>query len=59
MCDDPRNTLLIIHPSLSDYSLEDRGRDEKVGQYCGDGLLGYRDNEVRVSRVWEERGGEN
>jgi len=24
--------------------------------YTGDGLLGYGENEVRVSRVWEDRG---
>ena len=28
-------------------------------KYYGDGLLGYRDDEVRVSLVWEERGGKN
>ena len=26
-------------------------------KYYGDGLLGYRDDEVRVSLGWEERGG--
>jgi len=43
-----------MSPSLSHCCLEgeDRGRDEKVGKYCGDGLLGYGDDEVRVSRVW-------
>jgi len=48
----------MISPSLSHNCLEgeDRGRD---GKYCGGGLLGYGDDEVRVSRVWEERGGEN
>jgi len=28
-------------------------------KYYGDGLLGYRDDEVKVSLVWEERGGKN
>ena len=28
-----------------------------VGKYCGDGLLGCQDDEVRVSFMWEERGG--
>ena len=47
--------VLIVPPSLSHYSLEgeDRGPDEEVGKYCGDGLLGYGDDEVRVSDVWE------
>jgi len=48
--------VLMVPPLLSHYSLEDRGQDEKVGRYCGDGLLGYGD-EVRVSCVWEEGGG--
>jgi len=51
--------VLMVPPSLSHYSLgeQDQGRDEKVSKYCGNGLLGYRD-EVRVSHVWEDRGGE-
>jgi len=46
----------MMPSSLSHHCLggEDQGRDEKVGKYCGDGLLGYGDYEVRVSRVWEE-----
>ena len=45
--------------SLSHYPLEeeDWGRDEKVGKYCGDGLLQYREDEMRVSRLLEEREG--
>ena len=58
VCDYPRNTVLVMPPSLSHYSLEgeDPGRDEKVGncKYCGDGLLGYGDDKVKVSCVWEE-----
>jgi len=27
--------------------------------YTGGGLLGYGEDEVRVSHVWEDRGGEN
>ena len=40
-------------PSFSHCSLEreDKG---KLCKYCGDGLLGYRDDEVRVSRVGGE-----
>ena len=47
-------SVLMMPPSHSHYSLEgeDRGRDEKVGKFCRDGLLGCGD-EVRVS-VWEE-----
>jgi len=50
--------VLIVPLSLSHYSLEgeDRGQDEKVGKYCGDGLLECRADEVRV--VWEEGEGE-
>ena len=57
VCDDSRKTVLMMPPSLSCYSLEgDWGRDEKVGKYCGNGLLGYgNDNdEVRVSVVSKE-----
>jgi len=50
---DLRNTGLMMPPPLS------HRRNEKVGKYCGDGLLSYVDDEVRVSRVWEERRGEN
>ena len=33
------------------------GKDQRRdGEHCGDGLLGYGDDEVRVSHVWEERG---
>ena len=51
--------MLIVPLSLSHYSLEgeNRGQDEKVGKYCGDGLLGHGADEVRVSHVWEEGGG--
>ena len=36
------------------------GKDQRRdGEHCGDDLLGYGDDEVRVSHVWEERGGEN
>jgi len=53
--DDPRNTVLMMSPSLSYYSFEGEvefwGRDQKVEKYCGDGLLGYRDDDVRVSHV--------
>ena len=38
---------MMMPPSLSPLEGEDR-RDEKVGKYCGDGLLGYKE---RVSRV--------
>jgi len=42
-------------PSLH-YSLEgeDPKRDEKVGKYLRNGLLGYGDDKVRVNSVWEE-----
>ena len=42
-------------PSLH-YSLEgeDPKRDEKVGKYLRDGLLGDGDDKVRVNSVWEE-----
>ena len=45
--------MLIVPLSLSHYPLEgeDRGQDEKVGKYCGDGLLECGADEVRVSRV--------
>ena len=44
--------MLCCPPSLSHYSLdEDQRRDEKVAEHCGD-------DEVRVSHMWEERGGE-
>ena len=56
---DPRKTVLMVPLSLSYYSLEgeDHREDEKVDKFCGDGLLGYGDDEVRVSHVWEEGGG--
>jgi len=50
VCDDPRNTVLMMPPSFS-LEAEDRRRDEKVGNYSG--------GKVRMSYVWEERGGEN
>jgi len=31
----------------------------KAGKYCGGALLGCEDDEVRVSHMWEESGGEN
>ena len=42
--------IQMMPPLLSHYSLEgeDRGRDEKDVKYCGDGLLGYGDDEVSV-----------
>ena len=47
----------MLPPSPSHYSLEeDRGRDGKVHKHCGDGLLGYGSDEVRVSGVREGRG---
>ena len=46
-----------MSPTLSRYSLEED--HEKVAKYRGDGRLGYGDDEVRVSRVREEREGEN
>jgi len=60
VCDDPRNTVLIMHPSLSHFSFEgeDQRRDEEVCKCYGDDFLGYGDDEVRVSDVWEEREGE-
>jgi len=59
LCDDPRNTVLMMPPPLSHCCLEggDRGRDDK---YCGDGLLGYGDDELSESEcVWEQWGGES
>jgi len=55
--DDPRNTVLMIPPSLC--LGEDQRRDENVCKKNGDDLFKYRDDEVRsrVSHVWE--GGEN
>jgi len=53
VCGDPRNARLMMPPPLS------HRRNEKVGKYCVDGLLRYGDDGVRVSRVWEERRGEN
>ena len=50
VCDDPRNTVLMMPPSLS-LEAEERRRDEKVGNYSG--------GQVRMSCVWEERGGKN
>ena len=46
----------MMPPSHSlHYSLEeDPKRDEKVGKYLRDGLLGYGDDKVRVSSVWKE-----
>ena len=51
--------VLMVPPSLSHYPLEGEewGPDKEVGKYCGDSLLGYGDDEVRVSDVWEEGGG--
>jgi len=49
-------TVLMMPPSHS-LEGEDRGRDEKVGKYCRDGLLGYGDDEVRVSGVYIGREG--
>ena len=45
--------MLIVPLSLSHYSLEgeNREQDEKVGKYCGDGLLECGADEVSVSRV--------
>ena len=51
VCDDPRNIVLMIHPSLSHYCLEDQKRDEEVCKKYGDDLLGCGDDEVRVSHV--------
>ena len=34
------------------------GTRYEVGKYCGDSLLGYGDDEVRVSDLWEEGEGE-
>ena len=54
LCDDPKNIVLMMPPSLH-YSLEeDPKRDEKVGKYLRDGLLGYGDDKVRLNIVWEE-----
>ena len=44
----------MMPPSLSHYYVEgeDRRRDEKKKRiFCGDGLFGYRDVEVRVIHV--------
>jgi len=41
-------------PPLSCYCLE--GEDTERNDVETDGLLGYRDDEVRVSRMWEGRG---
>jgi len=48
--------IQMMPPLLSHYSLEgeDRGRDGKDVKYCGDGLLGYGDDEVRVLCVGGE-----
>ena len=35
---------------------EDHRQDDNVGKFCGDGLLGYGADEVRVSHAWEEGG---
>jgi len=45
VCNDLRNTVLMLPPSLSHCSLggEDQGRD---GKYCGGDLLGNGDDEV-------------
>jgi len=49
VCDDPRNTVLMMPPPLSHYCLE--GEDSgKVGKYSGNGFLGSGDDEVRLSR---------
>ena len=50
--DDPRNAVLMMPPSLC--LEEDQRRDENVCKKNGDDLFKYRDNEVRVSHVWEE-----
>jgi len=50
VCDDPRNTMLMMPPSLSYYSLHQR-RD---GKHCGNDLFGNRNDELRVSPVWEK-----
>jgi len=58
VCDDPRNTVLMVLCHFLITEKTNRGSNQRVGKYGGDGL-GYRDDEVRVSYVWDERGGEN
>ena len=53
MCDDSES-VLMIPPPLSHYCLDGKKTDGKVGKYCGDGLLGCRDDEVRVIYVGGE-----
>ena len=60
VCDDSRNTMLMMVQSLSRYSLEgeDQRRHEEVCKMLWKLPLGHRDDEVRVSDVWDERGKE-
>jgi len=54
VCDDPSNMMppLLCHHCLGG------GRDRKVWKYCRDSFLGCGDDEVRVSHIYEEKGGE-
>ena len=50
--------MLMMPPTT--FSLFFRSRrlrtDVKDGKYCGNGLLGYGDDDAKVSCVWDDRG---
>jgi len=47
-------TVLMMPPSLSHYCLK-----EEMSKFANTDLLGYRDNGVIVTHVWEKREGES
>ena len=59
VCDNQRKTMLMVPPTT--FSLFFRSRrprtDVKEGKYFGNGLLGYGDDDAKLSCVWDDRGG--
>ena len=59
VCEDQRKTMLTVPPiTFSIFFRSRRSRtDVKDGKYFGNGLLEYGDDDVKVSHVWDDRGG--